>query len=282
MPSYLPQMGVVPVIVALFGLAGCRLDELRFGRGAAKTSARSEEVQRLSEKQVADVQLSLARTLEMEGEIDAAMDAYRKAIEKAPKQSTGYWRMAVSNDRQGHVLESANLYRQALKLDPKNGDIHCDYGYSLYLQRRWAEAEAQLREALAISPKNRRGHNNFGLLLAQTERFDEALAEFRLAGCSEDDARINLAFVAMLNQRWDQAREEFQRALDANPASEAARVGREKLAALTARANGERRAVALAADRRGATGGNPQRSTSGVAPAAWAGRAPLRPNGSVR
>lgn len=279
MPNHLTQMAV---IMAIFGLAGCRLDKVRCSRRAAKPAAGCNEDRRLMEKQIADVQLSLARTLEIQGEIDEAIDAYSKAIEKSPEQATGYWRLAVLNDRRANVQESSRLYRQAIKLDPKNADIHCDYGYSLYLQRRWAEAENELRQALALAPKNRRAHNNFGLLLAQTEWFEEALAEFRQAGCSEDEAHVNLAFISMLNRRWMQARDEFQRALDVNPDSEAARLGRDKLDVLTARANGQRGAEALAADRCDEAGGGPERSTSRVAGAAWAERAPLHPTSSVR
>lgn len=280
--SCLAATSAVLVAVALCGLPGCHLSDFRFGEKLANASASGKGKPPLSDQQVADVQLSLARTLEAQGEIDAAMDAYRTAIEKEPKRSTGYWRMAVLNDRQGNAAQSAKLYREALKLDPKNADIYGDYGYSLYLQRRWAEAEDQLRKALALSPKNRRAHNNLGLLLAQTERFDEALGEFRSAGCSEDDAHINLAFVAMLNQRWDQARDEFQRALDANPASEAARAGREKLDALLARAKGNRGAETLTVNRRGPPGANRQRSAPNAAPAAWNGPAPAPFNRTIR
>lgn len=271
------------LVVVLCGFAGCNLPELRLSRSRTPPPAPQEKQRKLSNRQLADVKISLARSLELEGDYDSAMDAYRKVIETSPKLPIPYWRMAVMHDRKGNIQESAQLYRKALELDPKNSEIHSDFGYSLYLQRRWAEAEDQLREALAIDPHNRRAHNNLGLLLAQNERSNDALAEFRKAGCSADDAHVNLAFVSMMNQRWDQAREEFQRALDANPGSAVALAGRDKLVALTARANGQANATAMLADRRSAAAASvpPQLGTRAV-PAALSVRPAARPVKSVR
>jgi len=214
--------------------AGCRLpDFLRF-RPATDTPT-EESSPRLTKRQVADVQLSMAQSLEQQGDINAALDAYREVAEKTPHRATAYWRMAVLHDRQGNIQESETLYRQALKIQPKLPDIHCDFGYSLYLQRRWAEAEDQLRQTVALNAAHRRGHNNLGLLLAQTERLDEALTEFRLAGCPEAEARTNLAFVLTLNRRWDEARAQYEFALNANPGSEAAKAGLASLTAIVAK-----------------------------------------------
>lgn len=241
-------------------LAGCH-----FGSGSELTAERDHESHLLSDQQVSDVQLSLARSLEIQGEIEPAMNAYQKAIQKAPKRSTAYWRLAVLHDRQGRLHESGSLYKQALVLDRKNSDIHCDYGYSLYLQRRWAEAEEQFKLALASKSTNRRARNNLGLLLTQTERFDEALIEFRRGGEGEVDAHVNLAFALMLRKDWDRAREEYQLALASNPNSAAARAGIEKLEVLVAKSKGEHDRIALAAGEEDV----PASSSKNVVPAAY-------------
>ena len=134
------------------------------------------------------------------------------------------------------MKESEPFYREALKRDPKNPDLLCDFGYSLYLQRRWAESEERLRQAIALKPRHSRAHNHLGLIMAQTEQTDAALAEFRKAGCNSAEARNNLAFVMTLNQRWVEAREQYELALDANPDSAAAQSGLENLEAVLAKA----------------------------------------------
>lgn len=226
--------------------AGCQFPNFLGRRDAAQNSPSRGDGQRLSDRQVADVQLSLARSFEQQGEHGRALDAYRGVAEKDPQRATAYWRMAVLHDRQGNVRESEALYRQALKLEPKNPDIHCDFGYSLYLNRRWGESEERLRRAVSLKAAHRRAHNNLGLLLAQTERMDEARTEFRQAGCTEAEVRTNLAFVLTLNRRWDEARAQYELALESNPGSTAAKAGLDNLNALLAKTSLDAGPVALA------------------------------------
>lgn len=227
---------VVVVLVCLACAAGCRFPDFLRYRGSPQNSDASD-TQRLSKRQVREVQLSLAHSLEQQGDDLAALDAYREAAAKEPRRATAPWRMAVIHDRQGNFAESEALYRRALKASPKDPEIHCDYGYSLYLQRRWAESEEHLRQALSLNQGHRRAHNNLGLLLAQSDRFDEALAQFRQAGCPEAEARANLAFVLTLNHRWEEARGQYELALQSNPQSPAAKAGMESLTGIVAKAN---------------------------------------------
>ncbi len=100
-----------------------------------------------------------------------------------------------------------------LKRDPQNAEVYADRGYSFYLQQKWPEAEQNLRRALQLDSSLGRAHNNLGLLLARTGRQDEALMEFQLAGCSEAECRTNLVHSMMLDQRWNEARQQCDIAL---------------------------------------------------------------------
>ena len=217
---------------AVMLLAGCQFT----GLPSARRDSSENSDRPLESRQVAEVQLSLARSLELRGEVEPALTAYQRAVEQDPSRATGYWRMAILQDRQGRIEESAALYQQALQLDPKNPDLLCDYGYSLYLQRRWAEAEERLRMAITLKPKHLRAHNNLGLVLAQIDKGNEALAEFRKAGCTLADAHCNLAFVLTLNRRWSEARTQYELALDANPEFTVATSGLKNLETVAAKA----------------------------------------------
>lgn len=237
------SLAVIIPTVLLVAAPGCQNSDLH---NNSLLSPRSEKAERLSDRQIAELKLSLGCSLEQRGDVEGAMATYREAVAKNAKSATGFWRMAVLHDRKGEIQESERLYRQALDIAPKNADIHCDYGYSLYLQRRWAEAEDHLRQALAVKSNHLRAHNNLGLVLAQNNCFDEALAEFRKAGCKEADARANLAFVLTLDRRWDEAREHYALALEADPRSETAKTGLEKLNGIVAKAAETPSQVALA------------------------------------
>ncbi|HEV3262840.1 MAG TPA: tetratricopeptide repeat protein [Gemmataceae bacterium] len=189
----------------------------------------------------ADVQVAIGRSLEKRGETEQAMVAYLEAVKRDPHRADAYLRLGILCDYQGKCKESAKYYRKALKESPGNPDIFCDMGYSLYLQHRWAEAEINMRQALALSHNHRRAHMDLGLLLARTDRVGEALVEFRTARCSVADANINVAYALTLDRRWDAARYHYQRALVAEPSSEAAKDGLSDLKLLMAKAQHESR-----------------------------------------
>jgi Flp pilus assembly protein TadD len=185
--------------------------------------------------QEADVQVSMGRVAEQQGDLDQATAAYRAALDRDRRRADAYARLAIVNDKQGKFRESADLYHKALALQPGNPDIFCDMGYSFYLQRRWAEAEIALRQAIAVSPEHRRAHNNLALLLVSDSRLDDALAEFTKAGNNPAQAHMNLAFALTVDQRWESARAEYERALALDPSSELAKTRLAELSNLMAK-----------------------------------------------
>ena len=209
-----PRIGKVLAAGALIGLAGCHQvpsrpgapSPLGFGnepKGGGTTITPAQE---------ADVQISMGRVAEQQGDLDQAMAAYRAALDRDKSRADAYARLAILHDKQGKFRESADLYRKALALRPGDPDIFCDMGYSFYLQRRWAEAEMNLRQSLAVNPEHRRAHNNLALLLVRDNRLGDALAEFGKAGSDPVQAHMNLAFALTIDQRWESARAEYQRA----------------------------------------------------------------------
>ena len=220
-----PRIGKVLAAGALIGLVGCQQVPSRPGarsplgwgnepKGGGRTITPAQE---------ADVQISMGRAAEQQGNLDQAMAAYRAALDRDKSRADAYARLAILHDKQGKFRESAELYRKALALRPGDPDIFCDMGYSLYLQRRWAEAEMNLRQAIAVNADHRRAHNNLALLLVRDNRLDDALAEFGKAGSDPVQAHMNLAFALTIDQRWESARAEYQRALALDPSSQLAK-----------------------------------------------------------
>ncbi len=232
-----PRIGKVLAAGALIGLAGCHQvpsrpgapSPLGFGnepKGGGTTITPAQE---------ADVQISMGRVAEQQGDLDQAMAAYRTALDRDKSRADAYARLAILHDKQGKFRESADLYRKALALRPGDPDIFCDMGYSFYLQRRWAEAEMNLRQSLAVNPEHRRAHNNLALLLVRDNRLGDALAEFGKAGSDPVQAHMNLAFALTIDQRWESARAEYQRALALDPSSQLAKARLDELNNLLAK-----------------------------------------------
>jgi Flp pilus assembly protein TadD len=174
----------------------------------------------------------MGRSLEKRGDADRAMSAYLEALKQDPSRADALTRLGVLYDGQGKFVSSRKAYEKALSAQPGSPDLYCDMGYSLYLQHRLAEAEMNLRQAVTLAPDHRRAHNNLGLVLAHAAREDEALAEFRRAGCTEADARSNLAFALTLEGRRPEARRQYEQALAADPSSAAVKKAIRELDAL--------------------------------------------------
>jgi Tfp pilus assembly protein PilF len=184
----------------------------------------------INEHNYAQVQLAIGDSLAKEGNFEAARSAYHAALRNDDSLARTYHRLALLNEKTGHEGDSKELFLKAIKLDPANADIACDYGYWCYLRNDWKESQQQLQRALQLDPKSKRAHNNLALLLARTDRPTEALHHFKLAGLSSDEARTNLGFVYLSEQRMPQAKAELERALAENPTSGKARDVLEKMA----------------------------------------------------
>ena len=231
------RIGKVLAAGSLIGLASCQQVPSRPGTSSPLGWGNSSKGggTTITPAQEADVQISMGRAAEQQGNLEQAMFAYRAAVERDQRRADAYARMAVLNDKQGKFRESAELYRKALTVQPGDPDIFCDMGYSFYLQRRWAEAEMNLRQSIAINPEHQRAHNNLALLLVRDNRLDAALAEFRKAGSDPVQAHMNLAFALTTDQRWESARTEYERALAIDPSCELAKVRRDQLKTLVAK-----------------------------------------------
>ena len=203
------------------------------------TSTSTDRPAAITAAQEADVQIAFARAAEQQGDLQAAMAGYTKALQRDKKRADACTRLAILHDRLGEFRESDPLYKRALELHPADPDIFCDMGYSYYLQRRWAEAEQCLKQALAIQSDHPRAHNNLALLRVRDGHQDDALAEFRKGGNSPSQAHCNLAFALSLQGKLTEARHEYQLALAAEPGSKIAQEQLRKLEVVATRMSPE-------------------------------------------
>ena len=243
---------------ALAVLVGCSSKDVRTKEHASSSLIDSGPSPRITKRQAADVEFALGRSMEEEGNAEAARPAYLAALAKDPKRGDAEARLAILDDRKGDFPGAEKHFERALKLRPKDPEILCDRGYSLYLHRRWAEAEASLKQALAVDPSHARSHANLGLVFAQRGDAPAALLEFARAGCDPSDARSNLALVLAMEGRFEEARGEYALALVAKPKSALASEG---LKASVAALSGKLDARAIAAKIPGPAARPPRGST---------------------
>lgn len=214
------RAGPCLLLAAAALIAGCRSGtnpSARLTLASFLPESRSARASTTEERAI-DMQLAVARSLEREGTLDRAASIYRYILEVQPKNAEAAHRLAVVYGRQGRLQESLELFDGAARRRPNDADLSCDRGYTLYQLGQIADAEREFRRTIEIAPEHARAHNLLGLLLAQRGAREEAFGEFHLAGCSEGEARLNLAFALTLAERFPDARLEYDRAAQAGAA----------------------------------------------------------------
>jgi tetratricopeptide (TPR) repeat protein len=204
----------------------------------------------------AEVQNRLGEALERVGALDAAVDAYRRAIAERPafrKASSNLILALVKTGKGPEAVERARAlvaespgdpdryftlglaqseqdvdaaiqaFRKALELAPRN--TLARYNLALVLRRadRLAEALAELERALAIEPRPE-PHYTMGIIYWHQGDLDRAAAALRAAVAAEPkyaDAHDALGSVLKALRDWSGAAASLRRAIALRPDSPA-------------------------------------------------------------
>ncbi|WP_425616937.1 tetratricopeptide repeat protein [Anatilimnocola sp. NA78] len=168
------------------------------------------------------MELARGRNFERSAQWDKARKVYEDLRKKEPENPIIAHRLGIVADSQRRHGEAEQLFLFAAQRRPQDAQILCDLGYCYYLQGSLEQAEPYLRQAVTLQPANARFRNNLGLVLGHMGRVDEALVEFR-AGGNEADAMFNLAFIYASQDRVDDSKVCFRKALAIDPTHRRAR-----------------------------------------------------------
>lgn len=118
------------------------------------------------------------------------------------------------------ALRYGNL---AVSLDPKHYGGHSLLGHAFYKKGNYAEAVAAFATAAELRPDLPEAHFNLGLACLETGEMDRAEAEFKRANAIKEDAMSSfyLARIYLGQKKLDQALEEAQKSIQADPRSAA-------------------------------------------------------------
>lgn len=189
---------------------------------------------RVSEEDAARSQFAAAnsRLAEERGDLQNAAEMCREAVRINPGNSDALWRLALLHLRQDEFDQATASFERAVEVDPQNPILCSDFGYHLYLNGDLERAEDYLRRAVRVAPHDRRAWNNLGLVLAAQGRDEESLAAFLDAGCTEAEARSNLAFAQVMRLDASTAGESLKASLALDPTNPRAISAMQQLAAV--------------------------------------------------
>ena len=138
--------------------------------GLARIDAPAAEFYRLF-----DVAVQLAQKKQFE----AAVPAWRKALDLSPDDARAHNNLGVALAENGKIDEAIAEYRKSLELDAGSSQTSNNLGSALAQTGRMDEATASFQRALELDPDNPRAHNNLGGALAESGRLVEAIEHLR-------------------------------------------------------------------------------------------------------
>ncbi|HEY5656681.1 MAG TPA: tetratricopeptide repeat protein, partial [Myxococcota bacterium] len=142
------------------------------------------------------------------------------AVRKAPGSSIPRNNLGRAHFNRGEIDAAIEQYRIALELDPRHAEAHNNLGAALATRGQLEEAERHFLTALELKPRYSDAHNNLGILYGTRGDTDRAQRHFREAVALRPDfadAHHNLGVAYLSAGAVDLAIEHFERALELRP-----------------------------------------------------------------
>jgi Flp pilus assembly protein TadD len=159
-----------------------------------------------------------ALALHEKRQLDAAVSKLVAAVALHPNYAEAYNLLGVCYDEQGRYSLAQEEYKKAVKLEPVNARFLNNLGYSYYLAGDDKQAVKYYQKALRFTPDDKRIFNNLGLAYGRRGDFGKARESF-VKAVGEQGARLNLGYIYSQQGRYQQAIEQFEAALYAQPNS---------------------------------------------------------------
>jgi Flp pilus assembly protein TadD len=169
-----------------------------------------------------------------DGNPNAALDRYRKALEIKPDLSYALMNAAQACAQLGDNAGAERLFRRALEVDGASAEAANGLGLALAKQDRLREAKQAFERAIEIRRNYASAINNLGVLYGSQGDSNNAIAAFRYGiqvAPDEDDLYMNLARTYVKLGERDEAREVIGQWLERKPGNPTAQAARRALEA---------------------------------------------------
>jgi len=137
------------------------------------------------------------------------------------KRATDLWQEAYRSQMQGELDRAIEGYRRSIEVCP-TAEAHTFLGWAMSFQGRLDEATAECLRAIEIDPEFGNPYNDIGVYLMQQGKLDEAIPWLEKAKQAKRyEPRqfpfMNLGRVYLKQGRWWEALREFEGAVRAAP-----------------------------------------------------------------
>ncbi len=175
---------------------------------------------RTDKAEQAALYLANARKFHLAGQLDQALDWYRKLLRCEPENSAALCDMGLALQARGSLEEAIACYQKAIGVNENFAVAHNNLGSAAKESGQLELAEKSYKTAIALQPDFAAAHSNLGSLLYGRDELDAAIACYEKAiACQPDyaDAIINLGSTLELQGRHEEAEYRYQQALTLKP-----------------------------------------------------------------
>ena len=132
----------------------------------------------------------------------------------AVKRATELWREAYGHQMRGDLDRAIELYRRSIEVHP-TAEAHTFLGWTLSFQGRLEEATRECLQAIEVDPDFGNPYNDIGCYLMQQDKLDEAIPWLEKAKRApryepRQFPYMNLGRVYLRQGRWWDALREFE------------------------------------------------------------------------
>jgi len=165
-----------------------------------------------------DVQNRLGEALERIGALDAAIDAYRRALAERPGFRKASNNLILALVKTGNGPEAIERARALVAESPKDPDRYFTLGLAQSEQDVDA-AIATFRKVLELSPQHTLARYNLALVLRRADRLPEAITELEraIATDPQPEAHYTMGVIYWHQGDLDRAAAAFRAAIAARP-----------------------------------------------------------------
>ncbi|MCR9293934.1 MAG: tetratricopeptide repeat protein [bacterium] len=163
---------------------------------------------------------NLGHLLLQQGRFSDAIQCYATAVQAAPELAGPQMSLGIAYQRHGDIDQARQCFEKAIQLQPDFAEAHMNAGLCQVKLGRLSEAIRYYQEALRLRPDLLSAQLNLGIALQQAQQFQAAEACFRDA-CQrhpqETEPLLKLGGLLMEMGRPKQALQLFEKVLQLDP-----------------------------------------------------------------
>ncbi|MGD0462987.1 MAG: tetratricopeptide repeat protein [Tepidisphaeraceae bacterium] len=164
----------------------------------------------------ANTRYAAGQVAESQGNIDAAIHQYNKALDIDAKHLPSLYRLGVIYAQLKKYDQSISIWQHYIVISNDAPEGYGNLGYCYELATMPKLAEATYQKGIVKDPKNAYCRTNYGLMLARQHRIQEAIRMWNPV-LSDAEIHYNLAGIYALDGRKQEAKAEYKKALQSDP-----------------------------------------------------------------